>query len=154
MKIQKFLARLGLAAVLLLLWDSFVVYPFRIFVVFLHEISHGLAAIATGGSIVSNKGHGIETDSVDGLTTINSKGAITAAGGNLANGIDAETSALGEGSIERGAEGKCWLRCPWHGYDYDPLTGTPPPGFADQWSRTPTAAIRSRMTAIPICSPR
>jgi hypothetical protein len=44
---------LGLAAVLLLLWDSFVVYPFRIFVVFLHEISHGLAAIATGGSIVS-----------------------------------------------------------------------------------------------------
>ena len=44
---------LGLAAVLLLLWDSFVVYPFRLFVVFLHEISHGLAAIATGGSIVS-----------------------------------------------------------------------------------------------------
>ena len=44
---------LGLAAVLLLLWDSFVVYPFRVFVVFLHEISHGLAAIATGGSIVS-----------------------------------------------------------------------------------------------------
>jgi hypothetical protein len=44
---------LGLAAVLLLLWESFVVYPFRIFVVFLHEISHGLAAIATGGSIVS-----------------------------------------------------------------------------------------------------
>src|SRR5262245_57727252 len=30
---------------------------------------------------------------------------------------------LGEGSIEKG-----WLRCPWHGYDYDPLTGTPPPG--------------------------
>ncbi len=23
------------------------------------------------------------------------------------------------------------LRCPWHGYDYDPLTGTPPPGFSD-----------------------
>ena len=23
------------------------------------------------------------------------------------------------------------LRCPWHGYDYDPLTGTPPPGFTD-----------------------
>ena len=28
-------------------------YPFRLFVVFLHEISNGLAAIATGGSIVS-----------------------------------------------------------------------------------------------------
>jgi thiamine pyrophosphate-dependent acetolactate synthase large subunit-like protein/nitrite reductase/ring-hydroxylating ferredoxin subunit len=33
---------------------------------------------------------------------------------------------LGEGSIERG-----WLRCPWHGYDYDPHTGEPPAGFTD-----------------------
>jgi hypothetical protein len=32
-------------------WSSFVVYPLKIFVVFLHEISHGLAALATGGSI-------------------------------------------------------------------------------------------------------
>lgn len=35
------------------LWDSFLVYPFRIFVVFLHEISHGLAAVLTGGAIES-----------------------------------------------------------------------------------------------------
>ena len=33
---------------------------------------------------------------------------------------------LGEGSIENG-----WLRCPWHGYDYDPCTGKPPPPFED-----------------------
>jgi nitrite reductase/ring-hydroxylating ferredoxin subunit len=32
----------------------------------------------------------------------------------------------GEGSIERG-----WLRCPWHGDDYAPVTGRPPEGFAD-----------------------
>jgi hypothetical protein len=32
-------------------WSSFLVYPLKIFVVFLHEISHGLAALATGGSI-------------------------------------------------------------------------------------------------------
>jgi hypothetical protein len=44
---------LALAAVALVLWGTFVVYPFRLFVVFLHEISHGLAAVATGGSIVS-----------------------------------------------------------------------------------------------------
>jgi hypothetical protein len=44
---------LALAGASLLLWDTFVVYPFRIFVVFLHEVSHGLAAIATGGSVVS-----------------------------------------------------------------------------------------------------
>jgi hypothetical protein len=44
---------LALAAAALLLWDTFAVYPFRIFVVFLHEVSHGLAAVATGGRIVS-----------------------------------------------------------------------------------------------------
>ena len=33
---------------------------------------------------------------------------------------------LGEGSIENG-----WLRCPWHGWDFDPLTGLPPGGFDD-----------------------
>ncbi|MEM9169775.1 MAG: thiamine pyrophosphate-dependent enzyme [Pseudomonadota bacterium] len=38
---------------------------------------------------------------------------------------------LGEGSIEKGADGKCWLRCPWHGWDFDPLTGKPPGGHAD-----------------------
>lgn len=32
-------------------WNSPVVYPLQVFVVFLHEISHGIAAIATGGSI-------------------------------------------------------------------------------------------------------
>ncbi len=33
---------------------------------------------------------------------------------------------LGEGSIESG-----WLRCPWHGWDFHPLTGKPPGGFDD-----------------------
>ena len=35
---------------------------------------------------------------------------------------------LGEGTIERGVEGECWVRCPWHGWDFDPLTGKPPGG--------------------------
>ena len=38
---------------------------------------------------------------------------------------------LGEGSIEVGIEGKCWIRCPWHGWDFDPLTGKPPGGHED-----------------------
>ncbi|MDH3377061.1 MAG: thiamine pyrophosphate-binding protein [Gammaproteobacteria bacterium] len=38
---------------------------------------------------------------------------------------------LGEGSIEIGAEGQRWLRCPWHGWDFDPLTGLPPGGHED-----------------------
>jgi len=33
---------------------------------------------------------------------------------------------LGEGSIENG-----YLRCPWHGWDYEPLTGKPPGGYDD-----------------------
>ncbi len=33
---------------------------------------------------------------------------------------------LGEGSIENG-----FLRCPWHGWDYEPLTGKPPGGYDD-----------------------
>jgi thiamine pyrophosphate-dependent acetolactate synthase large subunit-like protein len=38
---------------------------------------------------------------------------------------------LGEGAIERGTDGACWLRCPWHGWDFHPLTGKPPGGFDD-----------------------
>lgn len=40
------------AIVALALWDTPLVWPLKIFVVFLHELSHGLAAVATGGSIV------------------------------------------------------------------------------------------------------
>ena len=43
---------------------------------------------------------------------------------------------LGEGSIETGLEGKCWLRCPWHGWDFDPLTGKPPGGHEDSGQET------------------
>ncbi len=38
---------------------------------------------------------------------------------------------LGEGSIESGADGQCWIRCPWHGWDFHPLTGKPPGGHED-----------------------
>jgi pyruvate oxidase len=38
---------------------------------------------------------------------------------------------LGEGSIEVGKDGDCWLRCPWHGWDFDPKTGRPPGGHED-----------------------
>jgi hypothetical protein len=36
-----------------LLWDTSILYPLKIFVVFLHELSHGIAAVVTGGSIES-----------------------------------------------------------------------------------------------------
>jgi len=57
---------LGLAAVLValwFLWNTRVVYPIRILVTFLHESSHGLAAVLTGGHIdritVSSNGSGL-----------------------------------------------------------------------------------------------
>ncbi len=42
-----------------------------------------------------------------------------------------QNGPLGEGSIEKGVDGKCWIRCPWHGWDFDPLTGAPPGGHED-----------------------
>src|SRR5690606_28337953 len=45
---------LGIAAfyiVLWLLWLTPVIFPLKIFVVLLHEISHALAALATGGAV-------------------------------------------------------------------------------------------------------
>lgn len=50
---------------------------------------------------------------------------------------------LGEGSIERGVDGKCWLRCPWHGWDFDPLTGKPPGGHEDTGQKTYPVEERS-----------
>ncbi len=49
---------------------------------------------------------------------------------------------LGEGSIEKGVEGKCWLRCPWHGWDFDPLTGAPPGGHEDSGQETYAVEVR------------
>jgi thiamine pyrophosphate-dependent acetolactate synthase large subunit-like protein/nitrite reductase/ring-hydroxylating ferredoxin subunit len=46
--------------------------------------------------------------------------------GALDNRCPHQGGPLGEGSIENG-----WLRCPWHGYDYDPISGRPPEGFSD-----------------------
>ena len=55
--------------------------------------------------------------------------ALTNCGGRfgaLDNHCPHQGGPLGEGSIENGL-----LRCPWHGYDYDPTTGLPPSGFSD-----------------------
>jgi len=49
---MRFLAAFAVYFVALwFLWNTPVVYPLKVFVVMLHEISHGIAAIATGGSI-------------------------------------------------------------------------------------------------------
>jgi len=50
--------------------------------------------------------------------------------GALDNHCPHQGGPLGDGQIEAGC-----LICPWHGYEYDPHTGTPPPGYSD--SATP-----------------
>ncbi len=55
--------------------------------------------------------------------------ALSRCGGRLGafeNSCPHQGGPQGEGSIEKGL-----LRCPWHGYDYDPLTGVPPGDFTD-----------------------
>ncbi|MEO0574266.1 MAG: thiamine pyrophosphate-dependent enzyme [Pseudomonadota bacterium] len=49
---------------------------------------------------------------------------------------------LGEGSIESGTDGQCWLRCPWHGWDFDPKTGKSPGAFEDEGQATYPVEIR------------
>ena len=66
----------------------------------------------------------VRTAVVDGRSV-----ALTRCGGRvgaLDNHCPHQGGPLGEGSIENGL-----LRCPWHGYDYDPTTGRPPAGFSD-----------------------
>jgi thiamine pyrophosphate-dependent acetolactate synthase large subunit-like protein/nitrite reductase/ring-hydroxylating ferredoxin subunit len=46
--------------------------------------------------------------------------------GALDNACPHQGGPLGEGSIEN-----CWLRCPWHGWDFHPLTGKSPGEFDD-----------------------
>jgi thiamine pyrophosphate-dependent acetolactate synthase large subunit-like protein/nitrite reductase/ring-hydroxylating ferredoxin subunit len=46
--------------------------------------------------------------------------------GALDNHCPHQGGPLGEGTIENGL-----LRCPWHGFDYCPLTGAPPGDFVD-----------------------
>ncbi len=60
--------------------------------------------------------------------------ALTHVNGNytaMDNRCPHQGGPLGEGSIEAGKDGQCWLRCPWHGWDFHPETGKPPGGHED-----------------------
>jgi pyruvate oxidase len=56
----------------------------------------------------------------------------------LSNKCPHQGGPLGEGSIENGL-----LRCPWHGWDYDPITGKPPGAFEDD-PGVPTFNVEAR----------
>jgi pyruvate oxidase len=56
--------------------------------------------------------------------------------GALANRCPHQGGPLGEGLIEG-----CWLTCPWHGWEYDPITGETPGPFDD---RVPSYVVEER----------
>lgn len=55
-KKQSKLLHIGIISIVLLIsffaWNTFLVYPIKLFVVLIHEMSHGLVAVLTGGRIV------------------------------------------------------------------------------------------------------
>jgi len=52
--------------------------------------------------------------------------------GALDNACPHQGGPLSEGSIEcNDGEKDCWLRCPWHGWDFHPLTGKSPGAHDD-----------------------
>ncbi|MCA9470497.1 MAG: thiamine pyrophosphate-dependent enzyme [Nitrospirales bacterium] len=79
----------------------------------LHDLPDGRVKTVTAGT--------------KSLALVHFQGTFTA----MDNRCPHQGGPLGEGSIETGVDGKCWLRCPWHGWDFDPLTGKPPGGHED-----------------------
>lgn len=82
-----FLLLCGIYLVVVLLWDHALIFPLKVFVVLCHEISHGVAAVLTGGSILRievNDNLGGLTMTRDGIPIV-----ITAAGylGSLLFGV-------------------------------------------------------------------
>ncbi len=46
---------LSIAIISILIWNTIIIYPIKLFVVLLHEITHGLASIFTGGEVIAIK---------------------------------------------------------------------------------------------------
>jgi thiamine pyrophosphate-dependent acetolactate synthase large subunit-like protein/nitrite reductase/ring-hydroxylating ferredoxin subunit len=72
------------------------------------------------------------------MALTNIDGAFTA----MDNRCPHQGGPLGEGSIEIGNDGQCWLRCPWHGWDFDPQTGLAPGGHEDSGQRIFPTTVR------------
>lgn len=58
---QKLLIQIVLVSIIyIFFWESIVFSPIRVFLVAIHESCHGLAALITGGNIISMELHGYE----------------------------------------------------------------------------------------------
>lgn len=89
-------------AALWLLWNTPVVYPLKIFVVLLHEVSHAIAVVATGGSVSA-----ITLDAYEG-------GATHFTGGNAFIALSAGyLGSLLWGALLFTAARTRWIRADW-----------------------------------------
>ncbi len=83
-----------IVVVIFLLWNTPVMIPLKILIVFFHELSHGLAAVLTGGSIesisISPQQGGLTTTRGGSLFLITSAGYL----GSLLIGVLLYLSAL------------------------------------------------------------
>ncbi|MDH3207817.1 MAG: M50 family metallopeptidase [Gemmatimonadota bacterium] len=99
----KFLLGFGVFFVALwFLWNTPVVYPLKIFVVLLHEVSHAIAVVATGGTLDS-----ITLDPMQG-------GATYFTGGNAFLALNAGyLGSLFWGGLMFSAAQTRWVRTDW-----------------------------------------
>jgi thiamine pyrophosphate-dependent acetolactate synthase large subunit-like protein/nitrite reductase/ring-hydroxylating ferredoxin subunit len=88
------------------------------------EVPSGRVKTVTAGT------HSMALTNIDGEFTV------------MENRCPHQGGPLGEGSIEVGNDGQCWLRCPWHGWDFDPKTGRPPGGHEDSGQRIYPVDVR------------
>ncbi len=64
---KELLILLGIAVVSIFIWNTLLIYPIKLLVVILHEVSHAIATIFTGGSVISmnvstNLGGGVSSE--------------------------------------------------------------------------------------------
>jgi thiamine pyrophosphate-dependent acetolactate synthase large subunit-like protein/nitrite reductase/ring-hydroxylating ferredoxin subunit len=88
------------------------------------ELPPGRVMTVTAGT------HSMALTNIDGAFTV------------MDNRCPHQGGPLGEGSIEIGNDGQCWLRCPWHGWDFDPQTGLAPGGHEDSGQRIFPTEVR------------
>ena len=67
---NEFFILLAIAIVSILIWDTLLIYPIKLLVVTLHEMSHALVTIFTGGSVIKM------------VVTPELSGGVTSQGGN------------------------------------------------------------------------
>ncbi len=67
---NEFFILLSIAVISILIWDTLLIYPIKLLVVTLHEISHALVTIFTGGSVIKM------------VVTPQLSGGVTSEGGN------------------------------------------------------------------------